>query len=384
MKVTCLREELYKTLGVLRGVQVGPMVSHTLITADENGLTLAVAGLELYARRQIEAKVEESEGEVAVPTKYLYEIVKSAPGDVITLEAEAEDLLNIRSTGYRATLRGFPDVYPNPRMPVTEDAESVGVNAEAFRAMLNRVIFAVSDRHLVLGNVFVQFEGNTVALAASDGVRLAYCSANGDPSPSARAILVPLSAMKLLKSVLALDGAESLAIVYATRQTSTSGVQGMSETEYVRFVTGQTTVVANLYSAEYPDFRKVIPDPQKRTVRAEVSTKTLLRACRRVRAIRGTGVFVHPVEDGVELKARGESEDLLNAPPSFTSKVEGTVEGKAPPILVNVRYLIEALSAIGSPDVVVELFPPRQPMVIRPADDDGLNYVYVVMPMVAS
>ena len=61
------------------------------------------------------------------------------------------------------------------------------------------------------------------------------------------------------------------------------------------------------------------------------------------------------------------------------SELEATVTGDEIEIGFNVKYLIDALSAVDTPQVAIETTQPRSPAVIRAIGDD--NFFHLVMPM---
>jgi len=61
------------------------------------------------------------------------------------------------------------------------------------------------------------------------------------------------------------------------------------------------------------------------------------------------------------------------------SELDASVEGDEIEIAFNVRYLIEALSVMRTPQVVLDLMTSSNPGVLRPAGDE--SYTHVVMPM---
>jgi DNA polymerase-3 subunit beta len=61
------------------------------------------------------------------------------------------------------------------------------------------------------------------------------------------------------------------------------------------------------------------------------------------------------------------------------SVVDASIEGEEIEIGFNVKFLIAALSAVGTPQVALKTTAAAQPGVIRPVGDE--DYVHVIMPM---
>ena len=59
--------------------------------------------------------------------------------------------------------------------------------------------------------------------------------------------------------------------------------------------------------------------------------------------------------------------------------VEATVEGEPIEIAFNVRFLVDVLNAVGTPNVYIETTKPSSEGVIRAAGRD--DFIHVIMPM---
>jgi DNA polymerase-3 subunit beta len=64
---------------------------------------------------------------------------------------------------------------------------------------------------------------------------------------------------------------------------------------------------------------------------------------------------------------------------STEAAVDATVEGVAVEIAFNVRFLVDVLSAVDTPNVVLETTTAASPGVLRPVGRD--DFLHVVMPM---
>ena len=63
------------------------------------------------------------------------------------------------------------------------------------------------------------------------------------------------------------------------------------------------------------------------------------------------------------------------------SEMDALVEGDANEIAFNAKYLIDALSAIDTPQVALEVTRSTAPGVIRPVGTGPEDYTQVIMPM---
>ena len=61
------------------------------------------------------------------------------------------------------------------------------------------------------------------------------------------------------------------------------------------------------------------------------------------------------------------------------TQLDCVVDGEAGQIALNVRFLMDALNAIDTPQVALETKTPGSPGVLKPVGEDG--HIHVVMPM---
>jgi DNA polymerase-3 subunit beta len=140
------------------------------------------------------------------------------------------------------------------------------------------------------------------------------------------------------------------------------------------FRRGQSTLVTRLIEGQFPDYEGVVPKAFTR--RASVEHDRLLRALRRVSLLSNEKTRPVKIEferDALTLRSNtpemGEAEEQIPA----------EYDGDAMDMGFNARYLLEALGAMTTDQLVIELNDPLSPGVVRPREDT--NYFYVVMPM---
>jgi DNA polymerase-3 subunit beta len=107
-------------------------------------------------------------------------------------------------------------------------------------------------------------------------------------------------------------------------------------------------------------------------------------------AVRRAGFFARDNNDVVRLNAKLGSDELMpgnvevsaNAAErgSSQSEIAAAVEGPEGQIAFNSRYLLDVLSVLRSPRVVLGMNGANQAGVVRPLDSE--SYTYVIMPMV--
>lgn len=381
MKVSCLQDRLAKGLSIVsRAVtsKVLPVLSNILIAADDARLKLAATNLEIGITCWIGGKVEE-EGATTVPARLLTEFVNSLPRDAkidMSLDVRTQTL-NLRCAQHDARIKGI-DASEFPVIPTGDGARPLPVPAVAFRHMLDQVLFAAAsdETRPILTGVLTELRENRLTLAAADGFRLALREYTlGQPVPEPISIIVPARSYSELGRVISqveMEEDADLDIIVAPHQNQI----------LFRLQDADPNVdfVSQLIEGNFPDVRAIIPSTCN--TRVVVDTQALLGALRvaylfardaanivRLNITPGGGITAGSLQITASSPEQGDD----------VSSLEAMVEGDPIEIAFNVRYLIDAVSAIREPEVVLETTAPSRPGVIRP--NGNPQYVCVIMPM---
>ncbi len=379
MKVSCLQENLSKGLNIVSRAVASrtatlPVLTHVLLATDGGRLKIAATNLELGINCWIGAKVED-EGAITVPARTFTELVSLLPPDRVELE------LNIRTQTLRVTssrtdnnIKGI-DAQEFPIIPAFEPAGAAFIDAAALKTMIDKVVFAAAtdESRPMLTGVLAKLDNDGAAagritLAASDGFRLSVWSgALKEPVSEARTILIPAKAVAEVARIVG-EQEEPVAI-------SVTPSRGQ-----VLFHMANVDLVAQLIDQRYPDYEPIIP--KKTETRIVVNTADALKACRQA------GIFARESSDTMRLQV-APSEDLEPGKLTITaradetgdnqSQLEASVTGPGLEVAFNVKYLIDVLSVISTPQVSIESNGSKSPGLIKPVGED--SFLHVVMPM---
>jgi DNA-binding transcriptional MerR regulator len=203
-------------------------------------------------------------------------------------------------------------------------------------AAIDQVRFAVSsDPELpALGGVLVETDGVALRLVTTDRFRLAVADAGGRVSEPTTTVLVGAAFLDEVRSRL--DAAASAEVEVAlervvVRVDGTEHVGERLEHDFPSYRMLLPTEMEHQVGLDLPGLRSALPD--------EPGTVTRL-------AIAGDRLVVMPEEDAAEVDA----DVVLGVDPAF---------------------LLQALAAAGSDQLVLELDGPITPMAIRSVEDTG-------------
>ncbi len=376
MKISCLQENLAKGLATVgRAVATRstlPVLSNILLESDEGRLRLAATNLEIGINCWIGARIEE-EGRITVPARLLTEFVNSLPPGQIDMELiERTQTLNLKCARYEANIKGL-DAAEFPEVPTAETIggqNNLHIEADTFRRMISQVVFAAAtdESRPILTGVLTQFHQGTLTLAAADGFRLSVTSADvGVDLDETASVIIPARALSELSRISAAQEDPIELIITPQRNQ-------------ILFHLDDTDLVSQLIEGNFPDYRQIVP--QSYNTRAVLSTQELLKA------VKVAFLFARDAANVVRFKMIPGSEltpgqmIVTGTSAEFgdnVSEIDATIEGEEIEIAFNARYMIDALSVVGTPEVALETSSPSSPGVVKPVG--GSDFLCVIMPM---
>jgi len=399
VRVSCLQENLAKGLAIVgRAVSsrsTMPVLANILLEARDNQLRLAATNLEIGVTCWIGAKVED-EGSITVPARLLTDFVNSLPPDRIDMELTARtQTLNLRCANFDANMKGI-DAANFPIIPTIDGVSGddggmegmrIELEASGLRKMVDQVVFAAAsdESRPTLTGVEVTFKEGRITLAATDGYRLSVRSAHVDGSmPDVPiTVIVPARSLGELARVSA-DADESRPVqVLVTRERNQILFQVWGKGgESKGGAFHRVELASQLIDANFPDYRAIIPKTH--------STRTVVDTASLLKAVRVAFLFARDNANIVRLKIQpangsGGGHVSLAATSSdmgdSVNDLEAMIEGDDLEISFNAKYLIDVLSQIDEPQVVLETTQPTRPGTIRPLGIGEDVFLHVVMPM---
>lgn len=384
MKLTVLQENLSKALqtvsrAVASRTATLPVLTHVYLATDGGRLKVAATNLELGITAWAGAKVE-AEGAITVPARTFAELVALLPPDTVELSTDDKThTLYIKCGRTANSVKGI-DAQEFPIIPgiAADDTKILTMlSAREFKDIADRTVFAAAtdESRPMLTGILWEFGNGTLTVASADGFRLSVCKMPCDSTKEAeKSLLVPSKAIHEAARIAgSMDAIDSDAQVTLYRTANNQAL----------FAFHDVQVVSQLIDQRYPDYAPLIP--KKADTRAVVSTADLLKACRLAQ------VFGRESSDTMHMNVTppsAGSEDLpgtvsIRAKADETgdgcSEIEARVSGAGLDIGFNVKYMIDVLSIIDTPQVSIELTEPKRPALLKPVGDE--SFVHVVMPM---
>ncbi len=376
MHVYVLKENLAYGLSIVnRAVAsraTNPILEHILLATEDDKLRLAATDLEIAITCLVDVERIEEQGSAAVKARLFTDFVQTLPAAPVELQydpASKKLLLRAGTDGSKATFNCMEvDEFPPFHLPDMNGA--VRLTPETFREVVSQVAFAAAreEARPVLTGVSVRAKGGRLAFAATDGFRL---SVRWVPLEDGQAegwdFILPARALRELDRIVAKTEAD---VVFAP----------LGHRRQVAFRSDNVDMLTQLIEGNYPNYEALIPTSFH--TRVVISRDLLLQACKRAQIFtrerfnEAVRVVIEPQEAGPGLvQVIAQDEELGGT----ESRIPAVVEGEAIALGFNVRFLREALEAMPTADVVMELIAPASPAVLKPVGRD--DFVHIIMPM---
>ncbi len=325
------------------------------------GLSLTGYNMETAIVYEIEAEVSEA-GECVIPAKLFGDIIRRLPEGPVTVVVDDNYKVSIRA-GYASFTISAEPAEDYPELPEVGGGRCVRMPQLALKELINGTIFAVSEnqgRPIHTGIKF-EVEKDTVSAIAVDGFRLARRTYHTQEETGLTlSFVVPAQGLKEVEKILS-DAEEEVAFTLGAK--------------HILYQIGEATIICRLLEGEFLDWRKVVPT--NCPVKLVANVYDLSASIERVGLI-VSEKYKSPVRcvftnQLVMLKTNttiGAAEDRCSL----------AGDGKDLEIGFNVRYLADALRAVPSEEVVLELTNGLSPIVMTPVDEKQ-DFAYMVLPV---
>ena len=339
------------TLSVLEGILCRASV----------GLNLTGYNMETAISYQIDAEVTDP-GVCVLPAKLFGDIIRRLPEGPVTVVVDDNYKVSIRA-GYASFTISAESADDYPELPDVGTGRAIYIPQKALRELIGGTIFAVSDNMSRPIHTGVKFEvrEDSISAVAVDGFRLARRTYHLD-SPTGRNLnfVVPAHGLKEVEKILA-DSDEDASFTLGTK--------------HILFQVGGATLICRLLEGDFLDWRRVVPMNCPIKLTAHVSD--LASSIERVGLI-VSEKYKSPVRCTFSNQVLNLRTNTTIGAAEDRCAVAG--DGKELEIGFNVRYLADALRAIPSEEVVLELTNGLCPIVLTPAEEK-YDYAYMVLPV---
>jgi len=364
MKISISRDAILNPLQMVNSVierrQTLPILSNVLVSVKNN--TLSLTGTDLEVEMINHCNIDNNEdGETTLPARKLLDICKALPESSnieILIDDERATLKSGKSRFSLSTLS--PSEFPS--IDALISPFQFNISQKVFKKLIDQTQFCMAqqDVRYYLNGLMLELSNNKIIAVATDGHRLAYCEADVSLSPGeTRQVIIPRKAVNEISRLLE-DTDEEIQI-------------SLSE-NHIRINLTDVIFTSKLIDGKFPDYQQVIPQKCQNEVKS--SRDNLYQAFHR------TSVLSNEKYRGMRLQlSENQLQATVHNPEQDEAEelIEVSYQGDDFEIGFNVAYLLDALSAIKSDEVVMQLTDSNHSCLLFGSDD--INSKYVVMPM---
>ena len=355
-----LLDSIQTVIGVTGGRNTLPILSNILIRVADGEIRMSATDLETSIMTGVTGTIE-TDGEITLPAKKLFEIIRSLPDSAVTLHLSENDRVTISCANSHHKLAGLPaeDFPEAPKM----GEDFIEVKPEFLCRTIEDTDFSASTDEVryFLNGLYFNFTPEITEVVATDGRRLALVIINeGLVKDKNINVILPLKAVKEISKVFAL---------------STTDIRVNVSDGQIVFTDGEVTLASRLVEGEYPAYRNIIPESH--TIEVVFDKTELMDSLRRVSVMANPrtcqiAMSISSDDNLVTISSKspeiGEANDVINC------EADGTLD-----IGFDSRFMVEAVNSIRADSVKMKMKDSLSAITITAEDTE--DHLCLVMPM---
>ena len=343
-----------------------PILEYFLMDLKDGVLTVTTSDLETTLIGSISVENVEQEGTIAAPAKLMLDSLKEFAEMPLTIEVNDTTWeIKITWASGHLSIPGASAVsYPSVQ---TLGAESkiITLDVDTLINGISHTIFATADDELrpVMNGVYFDFKPESLTFVATDAHKLVKFSAE-QSNDFAASFILPKKPSNLLRNLLAKEE---------------DAVEVTFDAKNVTFQLKNFKLVCRLIEGNYPNYNAVIP--------AANPNKVLVDRVEFLNGIKRVAVCSNPTTNLIRMDIADNRVNLTAQDIDFSVSANETIscsyEGQNVTIGFKSTFLVEILSNIDTPTVVVELADSTRAGVFKPVYDDkqSSESLMLLMPM---
>ncbi len=343
-----------------------PILEYFLMELKDGQLTVTTSDLETTLIGSITVENVEREGVIAAPGKLMLDSLKEFPEMPLTIEVNDTtwEIQIVWNSGHLSIPGASAVSYPAIQSMGSE-SKNITLDVDMLINGINRTIFATADDELrpVMNGVYFDFTPESLTFVATDAHKLVKYAAENTSDFSASLIL-PKKPANLLKALLAKEE-EPVEVTFDAKN--------------VTFQLKNFKLVCRLIEGNYPNYNAVIP--------AANPNKVLIDRVEFVNGIKRVAVCSNPTTNLIRMDIANNKVNLTAQDIDFSVSANETIscsyDGQPVTIGFKSTFLVEILSNIETPTVVIELADSTRAGVFKPVYDDKQQSetLMLLMPM---
>lgn len=344
-----------------------PILDYFLMELKGEELTVTTSDLETTIIGHLKVESVEREGVIAAPAKLMLDSLKEFPE--MPLEFEVNDTtweIKVKWTSGSLSIPGASAV-SYPAMPaIGAECKDILLDVDMLIAGINKTIFATADDELrpVMNGVYFNFEQGKLTFVATDAHKLVRSMVECPDVDFNASFILPKKPANLLKGVL-LKEEEPIRVMFDAKN--------------VTFELKNHKLVCRLIEGNYPNYNAVIPSANP--------NKVLVDRVELLNGIKRVAVCSNPTTNLIRMDIASNRISLAAQDIDFSVSANETIscsyDGNPVTIGFKSTFLVEILSNIDTPTIMIELADSTRAGVFKPVYDDkhAGEVLMLLMPM---
>jgi len=364
IKKEILLEGLNSVSKAMSNKNIIPILSGIKFELKQNKLLLTGSDDDITIQYQIEKnninKIEK-EGKVVIPGKYILDIIKKIPNDLINIETDGLKII-IKTPTAIYNLNGMDaDEYPSQNLETTK--KPIILNKNIIKNIINQTVFAISNQESrpILTGINIKIQENILEAIATDSYRLSKKIINLDKNIEEQInIVIPgRNLLELIKLI----------------EDNNSNLEIHIFTNKILFKFDNILFQSRLLNGTYPNVDTLIPNNSN--IQISTNLKNLYDAIDRASLLSDSD------KNKVNLKTNN-NEIIIICDSEEVGKIEERIDIKTTitekiKISFNSRYMLEALKALQSKEVLILLQNESKPIILKNPNND--NLIQLILPI---
>ena len=360
-----LLENLNNVVKAISTKNVIPVLNGIKFELTNKGLSLTASDSELTINSFIESKEIKSieqEGTIIIQSKFLLDIIRKLPSDIIHFEMMDRLKIAIYTENAKFNLNCL-DANDYPNLKMEEHKDPILLEGDTLKSLINQTVFAISNQELrpLLTGINVTIMGNILTFIATDSYRLAKKNIIISQNVSTDInIVIPGKNMMELEKII-VDNENVEMHIFSNK---------------VLFKYKNLKFQTNLLSGTYPNTSNLIPSEFGMIVK--INKEDYIASVDRAALLtQGKEEYI------IKMKLENQTM-IINSYASEIGKVEEKLKVDAESsasidISFSSRYMLEALKTIKEDEILLLMTDDIKPIVIKSVKDESL--IQLILPI---
>lgn len=336
------------TIPILNGIKFELKQEGLYLTATDSELTIKIF-IEEKSIKNIE-----STGEAIIQSKYILDIIRKMPSDVINFEVINNNNIKISTNNNEYNLNCY-DVADYPFINLDESKEPISLKANILKNMINVTSYAISNQEVrpLLTGLNLKITGDNLECIATDSYRLAKMNLILDKVvENVINIVIPGKSINEIEKII-VDDEEIILHIFNNKMI-------------IKYK--NIDIQTNLLSGTYPDTSHFIPNEFKYMINLDLKTfsdavdrATILAQNKDKNIIK---MLINDKQMVISSTSNelGKTEETLNIDCSNNEKLEVSFSSK---------YMLEALKVFKDNNLLILINGDDKPILIKSVNDDS-------------